>query len=155
MSRTLPIPEDLVRAEPAPSPSVRAHLAPGLAAGVTEPLIVELVRAFYAKVRRDPVLGPIFNREVEDWDEHLAKLTNFWSSVMLMTGRFKGRPMAAHAALADITPEHFAHWLAMFAETAEEICPPAAAALFAARSRMIGQSLQIGVAVSRGEPPTA
>jgi hemoglobin len=100
------------------------------------------------------MLGPIFNREVEDWDEHLAKLVDFWSSVMLMTGRFKGRPMAAHAALPDITPAHFVRWLALFAETAAEICPPAAAELFAARSRTIGQSLQMGVAVSRGEAPS-
>ena len=149
MSRTLPIPEELTAA-PA-SPSARAHLAPGVAAGVTEPMIRELVDAFYAKVRRDPALGPIFNRQIGDWDEHLAKLSDFWSSVMLMTGRFKGRPMAAHAALADITPAHFARWLALFAETAAETCPPAAAELFAARSRTIGQSLQMGIAVSRGE----
>jgi hemoglobin len=133
--------------------SPRAQLAPGAGAGVTEPMIRELVHAFYGKVRRDPQLGPIFNREVQDWNEHLAKLTDFWSSVMLMTGRFKGRPMAAHTAVLDIRPAHFARWLELFAETAGEVCPPAAAELFAARSRMIGQSLQLGIAASRGELP--
>ena len=147
MSRTLDVPAEFQAASP------RAHLAPGVAAGVSEPMIRGLVEAFYGKVCRDPVLGPIFNREVEDWDAHLAKLTDFWSSVMLMTGRFKGRPMATHAAVADITPAHFAHWLALFAETAAEVCPPAAAELFAARARTIGQSLQMGLAVSRGEAP--
>jgi len=147
MSRALDIPPDLVAASP------RAHLAPGVAAGVTEPMIRGLVEAFYARVRQDPELGPIFNREVEDWDAHLAKLTDFWSSVMLMSGRFKGRPMATHAAVGDITPAHFARWLALFAETAAEVCPPPAAELFAARARTIGQSLQMGLAVGRGEAP--
>jgi hemoglobin len=150
MSRTLDVPAELLAASP--SPSSRAHLAPGVAVGITEPMIRALVEAFYAKVRRDRVLGPIFNREVEDWDGHLAKLSDFWSSVMLMTGRFKGRPMAAHAAVGDITSAHFAHWLELFAGTAAEVCPPPAAALFAARARTIGQSLQMGLAASRGEP---
>ena len=149
MSRKLEIPADLQAASP------RAHLAPGVPAGVTESMIRELVHAFYGKVRRDPELGPIFNREVGDWDEHLAKLCDFWSSVMLMTGRFKGRPMATHAAVPDIAPAHFARWLRLFGETACEICPPAAAELFAARARTIGQSLQMGLSVVHGEPPGA
>src|SRR5690349_3622768 len=114
-ARTLDIPANLAALPASRSP--RPHLAPGLAAGLPEPMIRTLVETFYGRVRQDPQLGPIFNREVSDWDEHLAKLTDFWSSVMLMTGRFKGRPMAAHAAVADITPEHFRHWLALFAET--------------------------------------
>lgn len=131
----------------------RQALAPGTAVGVTEALIAELVEAFYAKVRPDAVLGPIFNAAIVDWDVHLAKLCDFWSSVLLMTGRFKGAPMAVHAGLPDIGPAHFAHWLALFDETAHEVCPPAAAALFSAKARMIAQSLLLGIAASRGELP--
>ena len=131
----------------------RQALAPGTAVGVTEALIAELVEAFYAKVRQDAVLGPIFNAAIVDWDVHLAKLCDFWSSVLLMTGRFKGAPMAVHAGLPDIGPAHFAHWLALFDETAHEVCPPAAAALFSAKARMIAQSLLLGIAASRGELP--
>ena len=149
-ARTLDIPEDLTALAVSPSP--RAHLAPGVAAGVTEPMIRTLVETFYGRVRQDPQLGPIFNREVEDWDAHLAKLTDFWSSVMLMTGRFKGRPMMAHAAVGDITPDHFVRWLELFAETATEVCPPAAAALFSDRARTIGRSLQMGLSISSGTP---
>jgi hemoglobin len=61
--------------------------------------------------------------------------------------------MAAHSRLADIRPTHFARWLHLFAETAEQLCPPEAAALFVARSQMIARSLQLGIAVSRGELP--
>lgn len=132
---------------------VRAPSGPGTPAGVTEPMITALVAAFYAKVRADPALGPIFNRIIaeEDWPAHLEKLAAFWSSVTLMTGRFKGTPMQAHARIADIRPTHFARWLHLFRQTAAEVCPPEAAALFTAKSEMIAQSLQLGIAASRGE----
>jgi hemoglobin len=132
----------------------RQRLAPGTPAGVDEAMIHRLVHAFYAKVRRDPALGPIFNPVIgEHWDAHLAKLCDFWSSVVLMTGRFKGSPMSVHVGLPDIRPTHFARWLHLFGETADETCPPAAAALFRARAEMIAQSLQLGIAAHRGELP--
>jgi len=130
----------------------RARLAPGTAVGVDEPMIERLVRAFYGKVRLDPQLGPVFNREVDDWEAHMARLCDFWSSVMLMTGRFKGQPTAVHTRLADIGPAHFARWLELFHETAAEVCPPDAAAVFGAKAEQIGESLQLGIAFSRGEP---
>lgn len=126
--------------------------APGLDVGVTEPMIKDLVHTFYARVRRDSILGPIFNAEVEDWDEHLSLLCAFWSSVTLMTGRYKGKPIPAHVRLPGISNGHFARWLALFAETAREICPPAAADLFINRSERIAQSLQLALAFYRGEP---
>ncbi len=124
--------------------------APGVAAGVTEPMIRDLVHAFYARVRQDPMLGPVFTSVVEDWDTHLNKMCAFWSSVTLLTGRYKGTPMQAHAALPQITPEHFRQWLAVFRATAAEICPPEAAALFIDRADRIAESLQMGIAIHRG-----
>ncbi len=131
----------------------RTQLAPGYAVGVTEEMIQALVPAFYARVRVEPVLGPIFNGAIEDWDAHLSKLVDFWSSVLLMTGRFHGRPMAVHTAIPGIGPEHFARWLALFAETARELWPPAAADLVLEKANMVARSLQLGIAVSRGELP--
>lgn len=127
---------------------------PGVAAGVTEPMIHDLVHAFYDKIRVDPALAPIFSRVIcETWDVHLAKMCDFWSSVLLMTGRFKGSPMTAHAGIVEIRPTHFARWLHLFRQTAEARCPPSAAALFVAKSEMIAQSLQLGIVASRGELP--
>ncbi len=137
-----------------PVRSAGPRLGPGAAVGVTEPMIAAQVHAFYAKVRLDPELGPIFERILGDqWDIHLAKLCDFWSSVLLMSGRFKGAPMPAHARIAEIEPGHFARWLRLFRETAAEVCPPEAAALFVARAEMIAESLQLGIAMSRGELP--
>lgn len=130
------------------------RLGPGAAVGVNEAMIRDLVHSFYGRVRLDPVLGPVFERAIgADWDGHLAKLCDFWSSIMLATGRFQGRPMQAHNRLPDIRPEHFPRWLALFEATAREVCPPGAAALFVERSRMIGRSFETGLAVSRGELP--
>ena len=120
---------------------------------VSEETIRRQVHTFYARVRQDEVLGPVFNDAIDDWDEHLAKLYDFWSSVLLATGRFRGSPMAAHARRPAIQDEHFPRWLDLFERTAQEVCPPRAAALFVEKSRMIGQSLRLGLSVSRGVIP--
>jgi hemoglobin len=123
------------------------------ASPVTEEMIHDLVHAFYAKIRKDPALGPIFNRVIAeaDWPAHLAKMCDFWSSVTLMTGRFKGSPMQAHVQIGDLRPTHFARWLHLFEQTALEICPPEAAAVFVEKSQMIARSLQMGIHLARGD----
>jgi hemoglobin len=130
--------------------SPRAN-APGLAAGIDEKLIGQLVDQFYAAVRNDDILGPVFETRIEDWEKHLEKLRGFWSSVVLMTGRYKGQPMPVHVAITEISDIHFERWLKLFAETASNICPPDAAALFIDRSRRIAQSLKLGIALNRGD----
>ena len=132
--------------------SARLEISPGYPLGVTEPMIHALVHAFYDKVRADEVLGPIFAAKIEDWGPHLGKMCDFWSSVTLMSGRYHGTPMIAHARLP-IEAGHFDRWLRLFEQTAGEVCPPEAAALFVDRSRRIAQSLQMGIAVTRGELP--
>ena len=124
--------------------------APGLEAGVTEAMIGELVERFYARVRADEMLGPIFNGAVADWDAHFDKLCAFWSSVTLMTGRYKGTPMPIHAALPGITAVHFDRWLALFRDTVRDVCPPGAAGLFIDRAGRIAQSLEMGIALHKG-----
>jgi hemoglobin len=113
-------------------------------------MIRALVHTFYARVRQDSLLGPIFNDTVADWGEHLETLCAFWSSVMLMTGRYKGTPMQVHAALPGLSAVHFDRWLDLFRATAREVCPPQAAALFIYRAERIGQSLELGIALHRG-----
>jgi len=87
---------------------------------ITEPAIAVLVDRFYAKVRQDTVIGPVFNQAVSDWDEHLRTLCAFWSSVMLTSGRYKGNPMAVHMR-QPLEPAFFSHWLDLWRQTAGEI----------------------------------
>jgi hemoglobin len=113
---------------------------------ISEEMIHAVVHGFYGKVRADAVLGPIFNRVIgEGWDHHLAKMCDFWSSVMLMSGRYKGQPMVAHMRLKMVRPEHFQRWLALFGETARALTPPDIAALFIGRAENIARSLQMGM----------
>ena len=112
---------------------------------ITEPEISTLVDAFYAKVRRDPDIGPIFNAIVGDWPHHLSTLKDFWSTVLLTTGRYKGDPMMTHLQLP-LDPDHFSRWLALFAETANEVLSPKHAAIVIAKSHRIAQNFKAGIA---------
>jgi hemoglobin len=118
--------------------------------GIDEAMITKLVHAFYDRIRADEVLGPIFAARIEDWEPHLARMCAFWSSVVLMTGRYHGRPMQAHAPLP-IGGAHFDRWLSLFAGTAREVCPPPAAEMFVERARTIAESLELGIATHRGK----
>lgn len=113
-------------------------------------MIRRLVHAFYDRARADPMLAPVFAR-ITDWPNHLERMCAFWSSMLLATSRYDGRPMPAHAPLP-IGASHFDQWLALFADTARDVCPPNAAALFAARARIIGNTLESALAMSRGTP---
>lgn len=84
----------------------------------TEQDISDFVHDFYAEVRRDALLSPIFNAHVQDWDRHLAKLVDFWSSILRGTKRFKGMLMAKHVALPALNLELFKRWLALFDQVA-------------------------------------
>ena len=83
----------------------------------TEEEISHLVHTFYANVRADAQLGPVFERHVKDWDTHLAKMVDFWSSALRGTARFRGTPMPKHVALPGLNAELFRHWLALFRQT--------------------------------------
>jgi hemoglobin len=112
---------------------------------ITEQEISTLVDRFYAKVRLDPEIGPIFNAIVDDWPHHLATLKDFWSTVLLTTGRYKGQPLMTHLQLP-LDPDHFERWLALFAETATEVLPPAVAATVIAKSERIAENFKLGIA---------
>nr|WP_218036746.1 group III truncated hemoglobin [Sphingobium sp. EM0848] len=105
-----------------------------------------LVEAFYARVRADAELGPIFNDAVLDWPEHLKKLTAFWSSVMLASGRYKGQPVAAHQRhMARISPELFDRWLLLWRQATDEMMAANAAAALQAKAAQIAESLQLAM----------
>ncbi|MGY6533462.1 group III truncated hemoglobin [Glycocaulis sp.] len=120
---------------------------------IDEAMIVRLVGTFYTCVRADPVLAPVFADHIEDWDTHIERMWDFWSSVMLRTGRYSGRPMAVHAPLP-VTDAHFRRWLALFEMVARKSCPETAAEQFIDRAQRIATSLQYGVAMARGECPS-
>ena len=121
----------------------------GARTGIDEPMIERLVRRFYARIREDELLAPIFAARIQDWEPHLQRMCAFWSSVALMSGRYHGSPMAKHLPLP-VDATHFDRWLALFEETAREICPPEAEKHFVERARRIAESLELGIAGRHG-----
>ena len=123
---------------------IRANAA---AIGIDEAYISRLVECFYARIRADASLGPIFEREIgEKWDPHLVRMKAFWTSVALNAGTYSGRPEPVHQRLDGVSCRHFAHWLALFRETLTETAPSAEAVeYFMARAERIAASLQMAM----------
>ncbi len=82
--------------------------------------IIKIVDCFYAKVRKDDLIGPIFTEQAQvNWDEHLPKLYNFWEDLLLGSENYHGRPFPPHLKF-DLKIEHFERWLKLFVETVDE-----------------------------------
>ena len=114
--------------------------------------IAELVHSFYAKVRTDEMLRPVFNTHIaeEDWPAHLSKLTDFWEMKLLGGAKFKGSPSQKHidvdrASGYALSQEHFARWLQLWLETLDESYtgPKAERAKAQARKMATGQYISI------------
>ncbi|NKI27046.1 group III truncated hemoglobin [Arenibacter sp. 6A1] len=85
-----------------------------------------LVITFYGKIRQHPILGPIFNGIIKDWESHLELLTDFWESQLLLQRKYVGNPIVAHQEVDakinhSITPEHFGLWLNEWYATIDEL----------------------------------
>ncbi|HMO29882.1 group III truncated hemoglobin [Enterovirga sp.] len=117
---------------------------------VSEAAIRDLVHTFYGRVREDELIGPVFEAEVADWDRHLANLCDFWSSVVLRTSRYQGRPLRPHLRLR-LEGAHFDRWLDLFERTAAEVLPREAAPVFIDRARRIADSFEMAVAGQAGQ----
>jgi hemoglobin len=122
---------------------------------VTEEAIGQLIDRFYASVRQEPVLGPVFASAIapEDWPEHLATMRRFWSSVMLASGRYSGNPVAVHGVVPNLERPMFARWLVVFENTAGQLFVPDVAAQFTAKAHRIAGSLQMALFHRLGQPP--
>ena len=114
---------------------------------LSEQAIRAVLDAFYAKVRADPDLGPIFANAIPDaaWPAHMAVIQDFWSSVMLKTGRYKRNPFAVHMGVEGISPALFERWLALFGETCRTMLAAPLAEEMHDRAIRIGDSLQAGL----------
>jgi hemoglobin len=118
--------------------------------------IATLVHTFYDEVRADPVLGPVFNNAIGDrWDPHLARMVEFWSTVMLGSHDFQGNVFGKHMALCGIEADHFRRWLALFQATATRLFEPAVANEFLLVAGRIASSLQYGYFGKVVVPPPA
>jgi hemoglobin len=114
---------------------------------ISEDAIRDLLDRFYTAVRCDPELGPVFARAIADdhWPAHLVNIQDFWSAVLLKSGRYKRNPLQAHREIAGISPALFTRWLALFAEACHDVLVPPLAEAIHAKAVLIGGSLQAGL----------
>lgn len=108
-----------------------------------------LINSFYEKVRRDEEIGYLFNDVAKvDWEHHLPRMYDFWESILFETGGFSGNPMIAHLQLhqkSPLTPAHFAKWLKLFFETADELFDGDNTELIKQRAQSIATLIQIKI----------
>ncbi|MDC6355342.1 MULTISPECIES: group III truncated hemoglobin [unclassified Robiginitalea] len=88
--------------------------------------VARLVRTFYGKIRQHPVLGPIFEQNITDWEAHFEVLTDFWESQLFPVKKYWGNPVTAHQQVdvqsgGTITMDHFGQWINLWTETLDEL----------------------------------
>lgn len=115
-----------------------------------------LVRSFYTKVRKDKILGPIFNGIITDWESHLELLTDFWETQLFLKRKYHGNPIKAHNDVDDkmnhtITPEHFGFWLNLWFETIDELFIGDTAFIAKNRARQISSMLYLKMFENRSK----
>ncbi len=112
---------------------------------LSEESIHQLVYRFYDQVRADDVLGPVFEEILHGkWDNHLPRMVDFWSSILLGSSRFQGNVYGKHMALSGITAEHFVRWLSMFEDTSKQLFDEPTSDEIMLVARRIAGSLQLG-----------
>jgi hemoglobin len=82
-----------------------------------------LITSFYDTIRKDPMLGPIFEKHIARWDEHTQLLCDFWESTLFARPKYKGNPLMAHVQLAQQLPlqqEMFERWLFLWENTLDQ-----------------------------------
>ena len=123
-----------------------AKRAAAYEAGVDETYIASFVDRFYARVRDDALLGPIFADKVADWPHHLDQMKRFWRSVLHNSGEYQGRPMPKHVAIDGLDQAHFTRWLDLFYATLRDEEPSEAATRsVGTTARNIADSLLTGI----------
>ncbi len=113
-----------------------------------------LVDTFYAKVNQDELLSPIFNEKAKvNWEAHLPRMYQFWSSLLLDSNEYRGQPFDKHAEHSDhIHAEHFNRWISLFNETIDELFVGEKAKLAKTRAQSIGAIFQYKLDFIRNNP---
>lgn len=116
--------------------------------------VFNLVDTFYAKVRKDELLGPIFNKHIKDWPSHLERLTDFWETNLFFVRKFKGNPMLKHRLVDasenySINELHFGVWLNHWFQTIDSMFEGEKANMAKNRARNMGTFFHINMFQAR------
>ncbi len=88
---------------------------------ITEQSIGTLVERFYAKVRCDTALAPIFEKALAGgWDAHIGTMRQFWCSALRVKRGYFGDMLAAHQRLGKLPRSLLVRWVLLFRKTVDE-----------------------------------
>lgn len=120
------------------------HLNSMNAIGINDEFISKLVDEFYSRVRADERLGPIFKRVIGDnWVAHLAKMKSFWSTIILKSNTYSGKPVPAHQNLSGVQSGDYDRWLTIFARTLDDLAPrPEVVEIFMSKATIMASRLE-------------
>ncbi|TXD73635.1 group III truncated hemoglobin [Aequorivita antarctica] len=115
-----------------------------------------LVRTFYSKVRKDELLGPIFNGIITDWEIHLELLTDFWETNLFFKRKYIGNPMHTHIEVdkkvgGTINELHFGTWINLWHETIDELFEGETANVAKNRARNMGTFIHLNIFNARNQ----
>lgn len=122
-------------------PNITPHHTPragGVSNDVDDTVIRAVVDDFYETARQDPLLGPVFEAHVTDWPTHLEKMRGFWATTLRGERRYTGNPFEKHAAVPELSGDHFQRWLELFTDTLRRHCGPEDAITWEATVRRMG-----------------
>lgn len=120
---------------------------------LTDEAIRSLVYAFYEKVRSDAALASVFTEAIsDDWDAHIGRMCDFWSTAMRISRRYDGDMLAIHRRLSRLRPELFQRWLELFERTVDEHFAAESAAALRDRARKTARNLQLALFHQPTEP---
>lgn len=106
-----------------------------------------MVDTFYGKVKEDQLIGPIFNDVAKvNWEEHMPKLYNFWSDLLLGEDTYRGRPFPPHMHL-NLQGVHFERWLTLFIGTVDELFVGLKAEEAKSRALRIARNFMINLSI--------
>jgi hemoglobin len=115
--------------------------------GLTVQLVRKVVIRFYDQIRRDGVLGPIFENAIgSHWDEHIERIIQFWLTATRLGRGYDGKDfMPAHLKHRSIHTDHIPRWLALFRKTAMDQCSPEGASVLIDIAERMAETLEIGL----------
>jgi hemoglobin len=78
-----------------------------------------MVDSFYRNARQDSLLGPIFEKAISDWQDHLPTMYQFWERLLFGFSNYEGNPFQKHLSLS-LEAKHFTMWLKIFIQTIDK-----------------------------------
>ena len=108
--------------------------------------ITRLIVQFYEQVKKDSIIGFIFNDVVNmNWEVHIPVIVDFWETILLDNPVYKKNAMEVHYDLNKKIPlqqKHFSQWLSLFYTTVDNLYTGKIATLAKTRAKSIAAVME-------------